>query len=144
MNIPQEFFIEQKQCLVFSVLRNVLTVLTGHFTSCDDSNLLCSHVLPSNYTIYADLFLWIWFFCRNKKTLAGLEKKHGIRVQWQENDATFQNAQQRLSAKKKSNELLRLHKMASERTFLLELKTKYAGHYTDINNQLDVIEGVFH
>lgn len=58
--------------------------------------------------------------------VAGLEKKHGIRVQWQENDATFQNAQQRLSAKKKSNELLRLHKMASERTFLLELKTKYA------------------
>ena len=27
--------------------------------------------------------------------------------------------------------------------FLLELKTKYAGHYTDINNQLDVIEVVF-
>lgn len=80
----------------------------------------------------------------NEKTLAGLEKKHGIRVRWQENDTTFQNAQQRLSAKKKSNELLRLHKMASERTFLLELKTKYAGRYTDINNQLDVIEGVFH
>lgn len=63
---------------------------------------------------------------RNEKTLVGVEKKHGIRVRWQENDATFQNAQQRLSAKKKSNELLRLHKMASERTFLLELKTKYA------------------
>ncbi|XP_044170482.1 uncharacterized protein LOC122954497 [Acropora millepora] len=31
-----------------------------------------------------------------------LEKKHGIRVRWQENDATFQNAQQQLSAKKKS------------------------------------------
>ena len=62
-------------------------------------------------------------FCRNEKTLAGIEKKHGIRVCWQENDATFQNAQQQLCAKKKSNELLRLHKMASERTFLLELKT---------------------
>ena len=83
-------------------------------------------------------------FCRNEKTLAGVEKKHGIRVRWQENDATFQNAQQRLCAKKKSNELLRLRKMASERTFLLELKTKYAGYYTDINNQLDVIEVVFH
>ena len=69
-------------------------------------------------------------FCRNEKTLAGLEKKNGIRVRWQENDAAFQNAQQQLSAKKKNNELLRLHKMASERTFLLELKTKYAGHYT--------------
>ena len=56
-------------------------------------------------------------FCGNEKTLVGVEKKHGIRVRWQENDATFQNAQQRLSAKKKSNELLRLHKMASERTF---------------------------
>lgn len=33
-------------------------------------------------------------FCRNEKTLAGVEKKHGIRVWWQENDATFQNEQQ--------------------------------------------------
>ena len=69
-------------------------------------------------------------FVGRRRPLAGVEKKHGIRVWWQENDATFQNAQQRLSAKKKNNELLRLHKMASERTFLLDLKTKYAGHYT--------------
>ena len=62
------------------------------------------------------------FFCRNEKTLVGVARKHRIRVRWQENDAAFQNAQQRLSAKKKSNELLRLPKMASERTFLLELK----------------------
>ena len=50
-------------------------------------------------------------FCRNEKTLAGLEKKQGIQVRWQENDATFQNAQQHLCAKKKSDELLRLHKI---------------------------------
>ena len=69
------------------------------------------------------------FFFRNEKTLVGLEKKHGIRLRWQENDATFQNTQQRLSKKKRDNEVLRLHKMASERIFLLELKTKYAGLY---------------
>lgn len=33
-------------------------------------------------------------FCGNEKTLVGVEKKHGIRVRWQENDATFQNEQQ--------------------------------------------------
>ena len=56
-------------------------------------------------------------FCRNEKTLAGVEKKHGIRVRWQENNATFQNAQQRLSAKKKSNELLRLDKRLQKGPF---------------------------
>lgn len=38
---------------------------------------------------------------RKKKTLLGLEKKHGIRLRWQENDATFRTTQQRLSKKKR-------------------------------------------
>ena len=96
------------------------------------------------FTIILILIAMDLIFFRNEKTLEGVEKKLGIRVRWQENDATFKNAQQRLSAKKKSNELLRLHKMASERAFLLELKTKYAGHYTYIKNQLDFIDVAFH
>lgn len=52
---------------------------------------------------------------RKEETLLGLEKKHGIKLRWQENYATFQNTQQRLSKKKRDNEVLRLHKMASER-----------------------------
>ncbi|XP_067052829.1 uncharacterized protein [Acropora muricata] len=68
---------------------------------------------------------------RNKRTLAGqLEKKHGIRECWQENDATFQIIQHRLTVEKRTNEVLRLHKMASERIFFLDLKTKYTGIYT--------------
>lgn len=59
----------------------------------------------------------------------GLEKKHGIKLRWQENYATFQNTQQRLSKKKRDNEVLRLHKMASERIFVMELKAKYVGLY---------------
>ena len=69
----------------------------------------------------------VFFFFRNEKTLAGVERKHGIRVRWQENDSTFASVQQRLTHKKQNNELLSLQKMASERTFLLELKAKYAG-----------------
>ncbi|KAJ7375263.1 hypothetical protein OS493_002010 [Desmophyllum pertusum] len=79
---------------------------------------------------------------RNEKTLAGIEKKNGIRVRWQETDATFENAQQRLTVKKRSNELLKLHKMASERTFLLELKAKYADGQAiaiKLANQIDKV-----
>lgn len=135
---------------LFNVLRKVLTVRT-HFTSCDDSQLLFSHVLPLNYTTYADLFydnpvcycygsdfLWKW-----EDPGRGREKawySSTVARKW----CNLSKWTAGLSAKKKSNELLRLHKMASERTFLLELKTKYAGHYTYINNQLDVIEVVFH
>lgn len=42
---------------------------------------------------------------RNEKTLLGLEKKHGIRLRWQENDATFRTTQQQLSKKKQDIEM---------------------------------------
>lgn len=42
-------------------------------------------------------------------------------------EQAFENASKRLKAKKKHALLLTLHRMASERIFLLELKTKYAG-----------------
>ncbi|XP_044181302.1 uncharacterized protein LOC114971817 [Acropora millepora] len=79
---------------------------------------------------------------RNERTLVGLEKKHGIRGRWQENDGTFQITQQRLTAKKRTNEVLRLHKMASERIFLLELKAKYAEGQAiaiKLSNQIDKV-----
>ncbi|XP_022807378.1 uncharacterized protein LOC111344414 [Stylophora pistillata] len=39
---------------------------------------------------------------RNENTLLRLEIKHGIRLRWQENDATFRTTQQRLSKKKRT------------------------------------------
>ncbi|XP_068674926.1 uncharacterized protein [Montipora foliosa] len=54
----------------------------------------------------------------------------------------FQNIQQRLIVKKRTNEVLRLHKMASERIFLLELKTKYAEGQAiaiKLSNQIDKV-----
>ena len=87
--------------------------------------LSCLHAELSNI----GLSLSTVFFFRNEKTLLGLEKKHGIRLRWQENDATFRTTQQQLSKKKQDIEVMRLHKMASERIFLLELKAKYAGLY---------------
>lgn len=85
------------------------------------------------------------FLPRNEKTLVGVEKKHGIRVRWQEADATFANAQQRLTVKKRNSQLLKLQKMASERIFLLELKAKYAGLHTLTYNGIlsQIIEHVF-
>lgn len=71
-------------------------------------------------------------FFRNEKTIAGVEKKNSVRVRWKESDATFQNAHERLTSKRRSNEMLALHKLASERVFLLELKAKYAGLHTFI------------
>lgn len=72
------------------------------------------------------LALPICFF-RNEKTIAGIEKKNSVRVRWKESDATFHSARERLTAKRRSNEILALHKLASERVFLLELKAKYTG-----------------
>lgn len=73
-------------------------------------------------------------FFRNEKTIAGVEKKNCVRVRWKETDATFQSARGRLTAKRRSNEILALHKLASERVFLLELKAKYAGLHAFIFN----------
>lgn len=81
--------------------------------------------IPSNFVVLSYRDTIVPF--RNEKAIAGVEKKNSIRFRWKENDATFKNALERLTAKMRSNELMTLHKMASERVFLLELKAKYAG-----------------
>ncbi|KAL9977944.1 hypothetical protein ACROYT_G015410 [Oculina patagonica] len=53
-------------------------------------------------------------FFRNEKTFAGVEKKNSVRVRWKESDGTFQSAHERLTAKRRSNEILALHKSASK------------------------------
>ena len=56
-----------------------------------------------------------------------MERKHGVRQPWKESDSHFQGARRRLEEKNRSRQILQLHKLASERTFLLEMKRKYAG-----------------
>lgn len=59
-----------------------------------------------------------------------MEKKAGIRVQWQERDTMYKNAKGRLDIKRKSELLIKLQKLAAERIFLVELKAKYAGKHS--------------
>ncbi|XP_028414296.1 uncharacterized protein LOC114537451 [Dendronephthya gigantea] len=63
---------------------------------------------------------------RNEKALYSLEKRHGVRTRWKKKEKAYQNAYTRLIAKKQQKLLHTLHRMASERMFLLELKAKYA------------------
>ena len=95
--------------------------------------------IPSNFCVlsYQDIIV----SSRNKKAIAGVEKKNSIRFCWKENDATFKNALKRLTAKMRSNELMTLHKMASERVFLLELKAKYAGLHAITLIRKSITEG---
>ena len=67
------------------------------------------------------------FFLRNVQRLEALEKKHGVRQRWQEHESPFLAAKRRLDEKNSRRQMLQLHKLASERTFLLEMKRKYAG-----------------
>ena len=67
------------------------------------------------------------FFLRNVKRLEAVEKKHGVRQRWQEHESPFLAAKRRLDEKYSRRQMLQLHKLASERTFLLEMKRKYAG-----------------
>ena len=67
---------------------------------------------------------------RNLKAISNVEKVHGLKETWVKDDIQFKNARKRLVEKKKQNILVTLQRMASERLFLLELKSKYAG--TDI------------
>lgn len=69
----------------------------------------------------------IIIFSRNVKRLEALEKKHGVRQRWQEHEPPFLAAKRRLDEKNSRRQMLQLHKLASERTFLLEMKRKYAG-----------------
>lgn len=71
--------------------------------------------------------LIIYIFLRNEKTVFALEKKHGVRMRWESGEPAFDNASRRLIVKKRQSLLFTLHRMASERIFLLELKAKYAG-----------------
>ena len=57
-----------------------------------------------------------------------MEKKHHIRERWSDLSRVFVTVKLRLYEKRKSELLLSLHCMASERCFLVELKRKYPGN----------------
>lgn len=57
-----------------------------------------------------------------------MEKKHHIKERWSDLSRVFVTVKSRLYEKRKSELLLKLHCMASERCFLVELKRKYAGN----------------
>jgi len=57
--------------------------------------------------------------------LDALERKHGVGQHWQETETSFRAAKKRLD-KNSRRQIFQLHKLASERMFLLEMKRKYA------------------
>ena len=57
-----------------------------------------------------------------------MEKKHHIRERWSDLSCVFVTITSRLYEKRKSELLSKLHCMAFERCFLVELKRKYAGN----------------
>ena len=57
-----------------------------------------------------------------------MEKKHHIRERWSDLSRVFVTITSRLYEKRKSELLSKLHCMAFERCFLVELKRKYAGN----------------
>ena len=61
------------------------------------------------------------------KRLDIIERKNGLRQRWQENERAYQAAKSRLDDKNRTRQMFQLHKLASERIFLLEMKKKYAG-----------------
>lgn len=61
-----------------------------------------------------------------EKAITAIERRNNIKSCWLQNDASFQNTKERLMAKKKGMIKLKLQRMASERTFLLEMQKKYA------------------
>lgn len=65
---------------------------------------------------------------RNEKAILAMEKKHLIKERWSDWSRVFLTVKSRLYEKRKSELLLKLHCMASERCFLVELKRKYAGN----------------
>ena len=65
---------------------------------------------------------------RNQKAVSNVERVHGLKETWVKDDIQFKNARKRLVEKKKQNILLTLQRIASERMFLLEIKSKYAGN----------------
>lgn len=58
---------------------------------------------------------------RNEKAIVAMEKKHHIRERWSDLSRVFVTVKSRLYEKRKSELLLSLHCMASERCFLVEL-----------------------
>jgi hypothetical protein len=69
------------------------------------------------------------YICRTEKSLEGIEKANGIRKRWSLESPSFLHSKQQLNAKRRNECLLQMHTVAAERTFLLELKRKYAGIY---------------
>ena len=102
----------------YSGIINLGCILSGD--GCSSHSVPCKHV-----QICTNVLLLFFCFGRSEKALTSFETQNGIRARWQEHDPYFTNAKQRLMSKKRSHDLLKLHKTASERTFLLELRAKY-------------------
>ncbi|XP_031574572.1 uncharacterized protein LOC116308321 [Actinia tenebrosa] len=79
---------------------------------------------------------------RNEKAIKATEKKHNVRERWSDVSHVFITVKSRLNEKRKSELLLKLHCMASERCFLVELKLKYADGQaiaTKLSKQIDKV-----
>jgi hypothetical protein len=70
---------------------------------------------------------------RTEKSLRALERKHGVRKRWELEDAAASNAKARLLQKKRTDLLIKLHRLACERLFVLEMKKKYSGNHSFIS-----------
>jgi hypothetical protein len=69
-------------------------------------------------------------FFRTERPLNALEKQHGLKKRWETTSPGFISARKRLENKRKRKDLLNIRQLSIERTFLLEMKRKYAGGYT--------------
>ena len=63
----------------------------------------------------------------NEKAMKAMERKNHVKQRWSYESNVFISAKIRLIEKQKSDVVMKLHCMASERCFLLELKRKYSG-----------------
>ena len=83
-------------------------------------------VRKSRFFVHKGTLLLLLFLYSNEKTLKTMERKYQIRQRWSIFSPVFLSVKKRLNEKRKSELLLGMHCMASERCFLVELKRKYA------------------
>jgi hypothetical protein len=62
--------------------------------------------------------------------MVAIEKRNGVSERWKTESPAAANAFHRLKKKRKTEICVKLHYLAVERMFLLEMKKKYAGIYT--------------
>ncbi|KXJ08252.1 hypothetical protein AC249_AIPGENE12525 [Exaiptasia diaphana] len=74
-----------------------------------------------------------------EKEVTSCEKRNNIKARWKLQDRAFDNAKQRLVSKKKTLLILKMHRLAAERVFLIEMKKKYVdgqGIAIKLSNQI--------